>query len=220
MKFSWKKKLNDLDAKEEQRWRKRKGPMAKRYFDDFEVRTVLGKNGKTKRELIYIGDTYTAQVSDQVYQRRKWVFLALATLCAAVFVGANSVNVASNRQGMLAALGILIVIPLFLVCYACVCRLRKPRTLQRMQYIETSMFLKFGAFFSGLLGLGLFVWHSVFALVGAQPGELAGEAFVAAAWGVLAGSCIYLWIAELRTEYRQCNREGNVIRKEHFKRNG
>ena len=87
MKFSWKKKLNDLDAKEEQRWRKRKGPMAKRYFDDFEVRTVLGKNGKTKRELIYIGDTYTAQVSDQVYQRRKWVFLALATLCAAVFVG-------------------------------------------------------------------------------------------------------------------------------------
>ena len=30
----------------------------------------------------------------------------------------------------------------------------------------------------------------------------------------------YLWIAELRTEYRQCNREGNVIRKEHFKRNG
>ena len=55
MKFSWKKKLNDLDAKEEQRWRKRKGPMAKRYFDDFEVRTVLDKNGKTKRELIYIG---------------------------------------------------------------------------------------------------------------------------------------------------------------------
>ena len=77
-----------------------------------------------------------------------------------------------------------------------------------MQYIETSMFLKFGAFFSGLLGLGLFVWHSVFALVGGTARRAGRRGVCGRRLGVLAGSCIYLWIAELRTEYRQCNREG------------
>ncbi len=222
MGFSWKKKIIDLDAKEEERWqkRKRKGPRAKRYFDDFEVRTVLGKNGKPKREYHYIGDTYTAQLTGEAWRRRKGVFLALAALCAAVFVGANSVNVASNRQGVLAALGILIVIPLFLVCYACVYRLRKGAALQRTEYIEISMFLKFGGCFTGLLGCALFVWHAAFALTGAQPGEVAGEWGVTAAWGALAASGLYLWIAELRTRYCRRNREGNVIQHEHFKRNG
>lgn len=220
MRFSWKKKIIDLDAKEEERWRKRKGPRAKRYFDDFEIRTVLGKNGKPKREYLYIGDTYTAQLADGAWRRRKGVFFALAALCAVVFVGANSVNVASNRQGVLAALGILIVIPLFLVCYACVYRMRKGRALRRTEYIEASMFLKFGACFASALGCVLFFWHAAFALTEARPGEVASEWCVTAAWGALAASSLYLWIAELQTRYCHRNREGNVIQHEHFKRNG
>lgn len=222
MKFSAKRRLDDLEQKQREKERRRgpKGPGAKRYFDDFEVRTVLGKNGKPKRELIYIGDTFTALVPEPLYQRRKKLFFALAILCAVIFVAANGVNVSSNRQGVLAGLGILMVIPLFLVCYSCACRLRKGLTLQRMEYVETSMFLKFGAFFAGVLGIVLFVWHGVWTLGSALPGERGGEVFVTLAWGILAASTVYLWIREVTTEYRQCNREGNVIQKQHFKRNG
>lgn len=222
MKLSMRRRLDDLEQRQQQKEKRRgpKGPRAKRYFDDFEVRTVLGSNGKTKREFIYIGDTFTALVPEPVYRRRKKLGFALSLLCAAIFLVANSVNVASNRQGVLAALGILIVIPLFLVCYSCACRLRKGLTLQRTEYVETSMFLKFGAFFAGVLGIVLFVWHGVWALGSTLPGERGGEIFVTLAWGVLAACAVYLWIREVTTEYRQRNREGNVIQKEHFRRNG
>lgn len=220
MRFFWKKKIVDLDAKEEERWRKRKVPLAKRYFDDFEVRTVLGKTGKPKREYLYIGDTYTAQLTEDVWRRRKKVFFALASFCAVVFIGANSINVASNRRGVLAALGILIVIPLFLVCYACVYRLRKSGTLRRTEYIEVSMFLKFGACFTSVLGFMLFVWHAAIAMSGIRLGETVGEWCVTVAWGAVAASSLYLWIVELRTHYCHRNREGNIIQNEHFKRNG
>lgn len=222
MKFSAKRCLDNFEQKQREKERRRgpKGPGAKRYFDDFEVRTVLGKNGKPKRELIYIGDTFTALVPEPVYQRRKKLFFALAILCAVIFVAANGVNVSSNRQGLLAGLGILMVIPLFLVCYSCACRLRKGLTLQRAEYVETSMFLKFGAFFAAVLGIVLFVWHGIWALGSALPGERGGEVFVTLAWGILAACSVYLWIREVTTEYRQRNREGNVIQKQHFKRNG
>ena len=195
-------------------------PFSKRYFQDFETQTKLDGKGRPRQELVYIGNTYTALMPEAALRRRKRVRLILAVLCAAAFVAANNVNVASNRRGVLAALGILIVIPLFLVCYSCVCGLRKPQTLRRTEYIETSMFLKFGSFFSGVLGVVLLVWHGVYAARNALPGELGGEVFVTAAWGVLAGCCVFLWITELRTEYRVRNREGNVIHKEHFKRRG
>lgn len=220
MKLAWKKRIYDLNAKEEERWRKRKGPGAKRYFDDFEVQTVLGKNGKSKRQLVYIGDTYTPQLSEGTFRLRKKLFFALALVCAAMFVLSNGINVASNRYGLLAALGVLEVIPLFLVVYSCIYRLRKPQTLQRTEYVEASMFLKFGAFFSSLLGSVLFVWHLVFALGNALPQEAAGEALVCTGWGVMAGCSIYLWIAELRTAYIQRDRDGEIVRREHFKRNG
>ena len=119
-----------------------------------------------------------------------------------------------------AALGVLAIIPVFLVCYACVYRLCKPPTLQRMEYIEASMFLKFGGFLLALLGIVLFVWHGVFSLRHALPSEVGRELSVTAAWGLMAGSAIYLWIAELTTEYCQRNREGAVIHREHFKRSG
>ena len=100
MKFSAKRRLDNFEQKQREKERRRgpKGPGAKRYFDDFEVRTVLGKNGKPKRELIYIGDTFTALVPEPLYQRRKKLFFALAILCAVIFVAANGVNVSSNRQ--------------------------------------------------------------------------------------------------------------------------
>lgn len=222
MKLSMRRRLDKLDQKQQEKEKRRapRGPGAKRYFDDFEVRTVLGANGKPRREFIYIGDTFTALVPEPAYQRRKRRYFALALLCAVIFVAANSVNVSSNRQGLLGGLGILMVIPLFLVVYSCACRLRKGITLQRTEYVETSMFLKFGAFFAGGLGIVLFVWHGVHTLGSALPGEQGGELFVTLAWGVLAASAVYLWIREVTTEYRQRNREGNVIQKQHFRRNG
>lgn len=220
MKFFSKTRLEDSLAKKERKQRTWKGPISKRYWDDFEVKTELNSKGKPKRKLVYIGDTYTALVPETVFRRRKITFLLTSILCALVFVSANCVNVSSNRQGLLAALGILIVIPLFLVCYACICRLRKARSLRRGEYIETSMFLKFGSFFTAALGLVLFLWHGIFVLRSALPSELSKELFVTCAWGILAGCSVYLWVAEITTEYRQHNREGNTIQKEHFKRNG
>ena len=220
MKLFSKTRLNSPGKREENRRKGHKGPLSKRYFDDFEVEVTLDSRGRAKRNLVYIGDTYTALVPDAVFRRRKWSFLLLAVLCAGIFVGANSVNVSSNREGVLAALGVLAVIPLFLVCYACVYRLCKPPTLQRMEYIEASMFLKFGGFLLALLGIVLFVWHGVFSLRHALPSEVGRELSVTAAWGLMAGSARYLWIAELTTEYCQRNREGAVIHREHFKRSG
>ena len=217
MKLFSKTRLNSPGKREENRRKGHKWPLSKRYFDDFEVEVTLDSRGRAKRNLVYIGDTYTALVPDAVFRRRKWSFLLLAVLCAGIFVGANSVNVSSNREGVLAALGVLAVI---LVCYACVYRLCKPPTLQRMEYIEASMFLKFGGFLLALLGIVLFVWHGVFSLRHALPSEVGRELSVTAAWGLMAGSAIYLWIAELTTEYCQRNREGAVIHREHFKRSG
>ena len=124
MKLSMRRRLDKLDQKQQEKEKRRapRGPGAKRYFDDFEVRTVLGANGKPRREFIYIGDTFTALVPEPVYQRRKRRYFALALLCTVIFVAANSVNVSSNRQGLLGGLGILMVIPLFLVVYSCACR--------------------------------------------------------------------------------------------------
>ena len=118
MKLFSKTRLNSPGKREENRRKGHKGPLSKRYFDDFEVEVTLDSRGRAKRNLVYIGDTYTALVPDAVFRRRKWSFLLLAVLCAGIFVGANSVNVSSNREGVLAALGVLAVIPLFLVCYA------------------------------------------------------------------------------------------------------
>ena len=190
MKLFSKTRLNSPGKREENRRKGHKGPLSKRYFDDFEVEVTLDSRGRAKRNLVYIGDTYTALVPDAVFRRRKWSFLLLAVLCAGIFVGANSVNVSSNREGVLAALGVLAVIPLFLVCYACVYRLCKPPTLQRMEYIEASMFLKFGGFLLALLGIVLFVWHGVFSLRHALPSEMGRELSVTAAWGLMAGSAI------------------------------
>ena len=200
MKLFSKTRLNSPGKREENRRKGHKGPLSKRYSDDFEVEVTLDSRGRAKRNLVYIGDTYTALVPDAVFRRRKWSVLRLAVLCAGILVGANRVNVSSNREGVLAALGVLAVIPLFLVCYACVYRLCKPPTLQRMEYIEASMFLKFGGFLLALLGIVLFVWHGVFSLRHALPSEMGRELSVTAAWGLMAGSAMYLWIAALQTE--------------------
>lgn len=192
--------------------------LSKKYFQDYEIKESAGENGERKRKLIYIGDTYSANMSEKDWRRKKVVSAVLALCCTALFLLANLQSTQSNIEGILPAFGVIVVIPLFGLVYGCVCGLWKKRVMRRSEHAEHSMMIKFGGFFAAALGLFNFVWHGIFLFRRALPENEGAEAAVTILWLIFTVIAAGLWVLELRTEYIVRNRYGTVLHKEHFKR--
>lgn len=182
------------------------------------MREETGEDGTITRKLVYIGNTYSANIPEEKYRRRKVLFALLSACCVLLFLLANLQNTQSNIAGILPAFGIIAVIPLFVQCYGCICGLWKKRVMTRTDYVEHSMMVKFGGFLTAALACLNFVWHSVFLIDTALPDSRGKEALVTVFWLAIAAVSLFLWITELRTEYVVRNRYGTVIHQEHFKR--
>lgn len=191
---------------------------SKKYFQDYEIREIEDQEGKIKRELVYIGNTYCVSMTEKKYRRKKLLSAWTSVCCMALFLLANLQDTQSNIEGALPAFGVIAVIPLFVLCCGCVCGLWKKKIMTRADYAETSMMVKFGGFFTAALAGLNFVWHGIFLVKTASSQDMGKEAAVAAFWLAMLGLSLGLWIAEMRTEYVIRNRYGAVIHQEHWKR--
>lgn len=193
-------------------------PLSKKYFQDYEMQETVGKDGKTERKMVYIGNTWSVCLPAEKYRKKKAVSAVLSVCCALFFLLANLQDTRSNIEGMLPAFGIIVVIPLFVLCYGCICGLWKKSVMTRADYVEYSMAIKFGGFFTTVLAALNFVWHGIFLVKSASPESRGMEGTVTVLWLVLFASSLFLWVAELRTEYVVRNRYGAVIHREHFRK--
>ncbi|MCI9297151.1 MAG: hypothetical protein HFI10_06860 [Lachnospiraceae bacterium] len=192
--------------------------LSKRYFQDYEMQENFGKDGNIKRELIYIGNTYSAAMPEKRWRRKKAVFAVLSICCIVLFLAANLQDTRSNIVGILPAFGVIVVIPLFVLCCGCICGIRKKQTMTRAEFVEYSMMIRFGGFLTTVLGCLNFLWHGKFLMRDALPGGLGKEAAVIVMWLLLTLLGGFLWIAEMRTEYIVRNRYGTVLHQEHLRR--
>ena len=193
-------------------------PLSKKYFQDYEMQETVDQDGKTERKLVYIGNTWSACLPVEKYRRKKVVSAVLSACCVLLFLLANLQNTKSNIEGILPAFGIIVVIPLFVLCYGGIGGLWKKSIMTRAEYVESSMTIKFGGFFTAALAILNFVWHAIFLMKSASP-EMGGlEGVVTVLWLVMSGLALFLWIAELQTKYVVRNQYGAVIHREHFTR--
>lgn len=190
-------------------------PLSKKYFADYEVRDTPGGN----REFVYIGNTYSADIPEKRHKKQKQIFAIMAAVEVLLFFITTMQNVESNRAGAATAtFGIVTVIPLFATCYGCIISLFKKDCMTRADYIESSMFIKFGAFFVACLSYMEFVWRIALILNGSRS-EMAGMEIVVAVMWLLMGIIIsFIWVTEVRTKYVIHNRYGGIIHQEHFKK--
>lgn len=192
--------------------------LSKKYFEDYEIQEKPDETGKMSRQLVYVGDTYSVCLPEEKYRKRKKIFAILSALCAALFPVVNLQNTESNIVGILPAFGVIVVIPLFVLCYGCICGLWKKPVMTRGDYVEHSMMVKFGGFLTAALGLLNTVWHGSFLIGSALPESRGKELFVTVLWFILTVISALLWVTEFRTEYIIRNKYGAVVHQEHFKR--
>ena len=81
------------------------------------MQETVDQDGKTERKLVYIGNTWSACLPVEKYRRKKVVSAVLSACCVLLFLLANLQNTKSNIEGILPAFGIIVVIPLFVLCY-------------------------------------------------------------------------------------------------------
>lgn len=189
-------------------------PVSKKFFSDYEVAEGTDGNG---RVLVYIGNTYTADMPKARYIKRRRIFAAMMLLCVVLFAAAGLLPVESNMKGPMASFNILVVLPLFLGCYGAIAGMFKKITLTRGDFLESSMFLKFGAFLAGLLAFVEGIWH-IFFIIGGSAGDFAGELWVAVLWLIIGSLEAAVWAMELSTKYIVRNRYGSIIHQDHFKK--
>ena len=189
-------------------------PVSKKVFADYEMARRGDGNGRT---LVYIGNTYTADIPEIKYIKRKRLFAVMLLICVVLFAVANLQPVESNMGGPIASIGVITVLPLFLACYGCISGIFKKMTMTRGDYIENSMFIKFGAFFVAIIGYVECVWRIIFINSGSSN-RLDGELTVLALWlltGIIASA---VWGMEISTKYIVRNRYGSIIQQEHFRK--
>lgn len=191
--------------------------LSEKYFADYEVREI--PDGTGRKELVYIGNTYNVDIPLEKHTRQKRMFVIMAVISVLLFLTAMLQNVESNRAGAVtAALGIVTVIPLFVTCYGCVISLFKKECMTRSEYIESSMFIKFGSFLTAFLSYVEFVWRVVSGIGRIRSEFFRLEIAVMAIWLCMGMIMSLIWVMEIRTKYVVQNRYGGIIHQEHFKR--
>ena len=103
------------------------------------MQETVDQDGKTERKLVYIGNTWSACLPVEKYRRKKVVSAVLSACCVLLFLLANLQNTKSNIEGILPAFGIIVVIPLFVLCYGGSGGLWKKSIMTRAEYVESSM---------------------------------------------------------------------------------
>lgn len=113
-----------------------------KYFEGYMEQRMIGKNGKVRIERIYVGDTYTQDVSDKRWVLQKILFFALYFCGAAAAVLPNSVTWTGRADWYLEVCLAIGMLMMFLLLYVLIAYAMAKRKLTVWGYKETSQRLK------------------------------------------------------------------------------
>lgn len=176
-------------------------PYSKKYFRNYEAVEVPDGKGGSKKELRYYGDLYCQDLTEEARRLQKRLFLTAALLCDAAWVLAVTRNIEGNRGGLLSAMGLGLIFPLFFMTVGCArgCRMKKDMT--RNDYRGSSLFIRFGSSAGALLALATAVWQGVFIFDGGVPSETSAGYAAIAGYAFTAAACAVVCFFEMRTKY-------------------
>lgn len=131
---------------------------AKTYFKDFLMTEEPDNKGGVRSRLTYFGEYYVCGFEAEELRKHKILLATLCVMAIACHVWALTINVAGNRRGVAAALGLAALIPEFLTLVGSIRFLCVQEKLDRNQYRETVQFMRYGgsvsATFVALAALG------------------------------------------------------------------
>ena len=112
------------------------------YYRDYIGKDVTGKNGKPKKELIYAGDYYTAELSDRNLKLMKLLQPALLLCSFMFYLWASAKDIALNREWLSMAVQGFSVIAFIFYISAVVQYIVRPVRMTIWQYSISSLSLK------------------------------------------------------------------------------
>jgi positive regulator of sigma E activity len=171
----------------------------KKYMENYELKTRY-RNGKTVKEYVYKGDWYVRELEEHQLVRESIIYLISALVSAGLLITAMLRPVATNMDGICAAMSLLALIPAFCVIEGSAETFFRRSTLKKENYQERVIMLRvMPAIGAGLLVCMMLGYLYTGLLQGQDQSQNLGAAVCAMSAAVMYGSILY---HESKVRYR------------------
>ena len=174
----------------------------KKYFDDYEYIEVPKKNGKgTKRQMVYIGETYTWDLPLKEQKKQCLWFTLISVLCGGIHLFGAVQALPSNSTSVVGVPAALALISIFVMLFGSVNGFTVKGAMEKSKYRGTALYRRYGALFTAVIMAYSLAALLVYIGKNQRAVPVTGELLLAVEYGGVLALSMGMYFMEKKNRY-------------------